>query len=402
MRNFKTFIATALLTASGTSAFAQSLSPAEAEAEKLGYWPQPYTFIQVQGGLSTTFTNDKNFMDLTNPTFSFGVGRMFSPVVGARLHFNGYESSSILHSKANRDVICKYKYKYLTSDVDVMFNLTNLFSKTNRHLVDLYLIGGVGLTYAWDNDRFAEHSALHRGQIQEDVSNAWGKGTNRKDLFSHNVRAGLLVDVNVAKNLSVGVEADVNSLSDRFNSKYNNSDDWMFTGQVSLTYKFGHKPYEKKVVETPVTTQVDYEAEAAARAAAEAAAAAAAKAKALAAQRKAAEEAEATARRNAVLEEHIHFEIRASDPNNDPALAKAVKWAQDHPEKSITVTGYADKGTGNPRINKKYSQQRATKVADALKAQGIAADRIVVKSEGDVVQPHSVNDENRCAIIIGK
>lgn len=64
------------------------------------------------------------------------------------------------------------------------------------------------------------------------------------------------------------------------------------------------------------------------------------------------------------------------------------------------VIGYADKGTGNAAINKKYAQQRAEKVASILNsAYGIAKEDIKVDSKGDTEQPFAENDMNRVAII---
>ena len=68
----------------------------------------------------------------------------------------------------------------------------------------------------------------------------------------------------------------------------------------------------------------------------------------------------------------------------------------------MSITGYADKGTGNARINKKYSQERANKFKDELvKNYGINASRIITDAKGDTVQPFADNDKNRCVIIIG-
>ncbi|MBQ2181779.1 MAG: hypothetical protein II400_05980 [Bacteroidaceae bacterium] len=55
MRIIKTLIAVAALFA-GLTANAQT-SAADLEAQELGYKPYPHWFIQVQGGVGTTFTN---------------------------------------------------------------------------------------------------------------------------------------------------------------------------------------------------------------------------------------------------------------------------------------------------------------------------------------------------------
>jgi outer membrane protein OmpA-like peptidoglycan-associated protein len=66
------------------------------------------------------------------------------------------------------------------------------------------------------------------------------------------------------------------------------------------------------------------------------------------------------------------------------------------------VTGYADVGTGNPKIDLGYSQGRAQNVAKALTDAGIDASRITVDAKGDTVQPFSENDKNRVTIAIAE
>jgi outer membrane protein OmpA-like peptidoglycan-associated protein len=79
-----------------------------------------------------------------------------------------------------------------------------------------------------------------------------------------------------------------------------------------------------------------------------------------------------------------------------------ITFLQTNPETKVTVTGYADAGTGNAKVNQKYSEQRAENVAKALTAAGIDASRITVDAKGDTVQPFSENDKNRVTIAIAK
>ena len=69
----------------------------------------------------------------------------------------------------------------------------------------------------------------------------------------------------------------------------------------------------------------------------------------------------------------------------------------------FTVTGYADKGTGTAKQNKKYAKQRADDVAKKLVEQyGLDAKRLKTDSKGDTVQPFEENDKNRCVIVTGE
>lgn len=377
MRNLKSIIATVVLGLVSLTATAQN-PEADAEAQALGYKPQPYTFIQVQGGVNKVFSPGSKF----NPTFSIGVGRMFSNIIGARLHFNGYETKNGLKS-----IGANYKFKYITGDIDVMVNIFNIFKAKNNRPFELFFIGGIGANYAWKNNEFADivranRNAVSAGTataIQEDISNAWGPNTTRKQLLSHNLRVGLLADFNISRHWSVGVEADLNNVSDRFNSKFNNSNDWLFTAQLSITYKFGQKKVKApEPVPAPVVVPVV--------------------------------EPEPEPAPVPVIIKPINNEIfyliRESDLDSDKiaVIDKVVAWYNENPEKAkvITVDGYADKGTGNPRVNQEYARQRAEKAAKALTDRGIPASQLKVDSHGDTIQPFPENDKNRCVIIVGK
>lgn len=383
MRNFKTLIATAAMALCGVNAMAQNTA-ADAEAQQLGYYPQPYGFVQLQGGMGTTLTN-VNAFKLATPTFSVGVGGMFSHAFGARIHVNGYKSTGGF-KMPNTTAPEKYKYNYINSNVDLMLNVLNLFRKTNKNVFDLYLIGGVGLNYAWDNKEFETLTSTKVPNA--DMSNAWGPSqTPRTSLLGHNLRVGILADFNLSKHFSLGIEVDANSLDDRFNSKYANSDDWMLTGQLSLTYKFGHKkakkaePAPEPVPVVPVPVPVEKKVEPAVVAPVPV--------------------TPAPAVVDEPLKETIFYTIRNTDPDPESVLKKVVAWCKKYPNKTISVDGYADKGTGSAAINVKYAKGRADKVAKRLQELGIPAKQMTVNSYGDKVQPFDENDRNRCVIIVG-
>ena len=68
----------------------------------------------------------------------------------------------------------------------------------------------------------------------------------------------------------------------------------------------------------------------------------------------------------------------------------------------LTVTGYADKETGNPTWNERLSKERAENVKAFLVENGVAEDRITVEWKGDTVKafedPHAPKT-NRCVVI---
>lgn len=376
----KALLAAALL----TTAFA--VQAQEAPENYIGY---PYAFIGLQGGVQETATHTYNNWKLFTPTASVSVGAHFTPVFGARVHVNGIWNKSGYDADW-RHIDATYKYKYVTSDLDAMVNVINLFSKNKYRPLNLYLIGGIGLNYAWDNE---EVSAL-----KPIITTS-----NSKARFSHNFRIGGMVDVKVARNWSVNLEVDANSLSDRYNSKISGSDDWQFTAQLGLTYRFGlpHKvkgdPNSNIFVDPatlgssnvtgqadtgvninpdPVTPPVVVNVP------------------------DSVEEV-----RDVNIRRDIFFEIRETEVSatQQVKLKEVADWLKAHPEATVTVTGYADKGTGQAASNARYAKQRAESVTKLLtKKYGIQASRITTDSKGDIVQPFPTdNDKNRVTIVIG-
>lgn len=379
MRILKSF-----LLAVAVGLFSVSATAQDNKEKELDYKPYPHGFIQLQGGVGTTFTNvplvdagSPFFSDksLISPTASIGAGAFFTPAVGARLHVNAWESKG-----GFRAIEDQYKFNYVNTNADLLINLTNLFSKKKYHTFNLILVGGVGLNYAWNNDDL--DAILATQTPAESTCNAWGEGKSREDLLSHNLRVGLLADINLAKHWSLGVEVDMNSLDDRFNSKYNNSDDWMLTAQLSLTYKFGFKKVKKEAPVAPVVVKKE-------------------EPKPVVVEKKE-EPKPVVVKKEEPLKEVLFYVIRGAEINPEAIINKAAEWGKEYPNKKITVSGYADKGTGNAKINMEYSQLRVDKVVESLKEKGIPASQIESKAYGDTVQPFAENDKNRCVIIEGK
>ena len=132
-----------------------------------------FSYVEAQGGLQLTST-DAPMDKLFTPTAALSFGHYFTPVVGARLHVNAWQSKS---GFVGLDQY--YKWKYVTPDLDLMINLSNLFGSNQSRALNLILLGGVGLNYAWDND---ELKALN--VAPQRVPLAW-----EDNRLSHNLRA---------------------------------------------------------------------------------------------------------------------------------------------------------------------------------------------------------------------
>lgn len=204
---------------------------------------KPYGFVQYQLGAGTTFTNI-SACKLLQPTMTFGVGYMPIPELGIRYNINGFWSEG-----GFKDIDEKYLYKYVTNDFDLLFNMTNIFSKNKMRPLNLYLVAGIGVDYAWDNDI----ANLPLEKVTDNISNKWGNGLDQTDFWGTNFRLGVLADYSINSRWNFGVEVDFNPITDDFNSKFGagKSRDWMMTTQLSLAYKFykkGDKPKDEVVV----------------------------------------------------------------------------------------------------------------------------------------------------------
>ena len=108
----------------------------------------------------------------------------------------------------------------------------------------------------------------------------------------------------------------------------------------------------------------------------------------------------------APLRRDIFFTIRATQvasQENKDKVKEVADYLKKYPNAKVSVTGYADKGTGNATINTNLSQKRAKTVADILKNQyGIDASRITVDYKGHNEQPFAENDKNRVTICIAQ
>ena len=333
----------------------------------------PYNFISVQGGVQGTFTNH-DFTKLLTPQVALSAGRYFNSMVGARIHAQAWQIKGALTEQT-------YKFNAITGDLDLLLNLTNILSPNRAcDKLDWVFILGAGVNYGWDFDEFNKLN-----QTTEFVMNPELCGTKHS---TFNTRFGTQVNLNLSRNFALGLEIDANMKNDEFNLKRNYNPDWQVAALLGLTYKFGQKKVVKPIPGTepepvPVVEEPKPEPKPVVKP-----------------QPK--PEPPKPVVKDEPLKETFFYNIRLSDPDPEARLNKIVSWCNKYPQKKISIKGYADKGTGNPRVNVGYAKARAEKVAKALQDKGIPASRMTVESFGDTVQPFAENDQNRCVIVVGE
>lgn len=368
-----------------TAALALGIMSASAQEQQTIEVFNPHWYIQLQGGAQYTL-GERDFSDLISPNAQVTVGYNFNPIVGARLSVNAWQSKA---GSTIENTEYAWKWKYVAPSVDVTVNLSNLFCgyKANR-LLNVGIFAGVGANIAFDNDEAVNVNnslnALYPGYMRPNADQ-WLRYIWDGTKVRLNGRAGLTADFRVSDRVSVGLEAQANILSDRYNSKKAPNADFYFNALAGVKVALGatHRSQVvepcnrivEKIVEVPKVVEKIVEVPA---------------------------PVSNQIAQVEPLKETFFYAIRLSDPTANATIDKIVAWCNKYPTKGISISGYADKGTGNPKINQGYAKQRADKVAKILQERGIAASRMTVNSYGDTVQPFAENDKNRCVIVVGE
>ena len=369
------------------------ISASAQEADKTVNVFNPHWYVQAQIGGQYTL-GEIGFGKLLSPNAQLGVGYNFNKVVGARLSFNAWQS------KAGQKVISdgatttyKWKWNYIAPMVDATFNLTNLFCEYNpNRLVEVGVFGGIGANIAWGNDeaKDAKEAILATpgsknlegyDKTAMPLENLW---TGSKTRFV--ARVGANVDFRVSDRVKLGVELSANTLSDKYNSKKAGNPDWYFNALVGVKVALG-ETHTTKVIPAPKPVEKIIER---------------------IIEKPAPAPAPKTETKQEAVDENFRRDIFFPIGNSNIAksqttkIAEIVTFMKENPDAKITLTGYADKGTGSAAFNDKIAARRAQTVYNTLAAKGVAKSRMIKKSMGSRVQPFEENDMNRVTICIAK
>ena len=389
---FKSILLSSLLALGCTAASAQ-------EAKTVNVF-NPHGYLQVQIGGQETL-GEIGFGDLLSPNVQVGYGYNFNKVVGARVSLNAWQS------KAGQEFLgqtYKWKWNYVAPMVDATFNLSNLFCGFNpNRLVNVGVFAGIGANIAWGNDEAATAQSNMNTAYTNLINSAYGTGTipaankvaKSDPALSYlwdgskvrlTGRVGANVDFRVSERVSLGLEVSANTLNDRYNSKKAGNADWYFNALVGAKFTLG-KSYTTKTVPAPKPVEKIIER---------------------IIEKPAPAPAPKTETKQEAVEENFRRDIFFPIGNSNIAksqttkIAEIVTFMKENPDAKITLTGYADKGTGSAAFNDKIAARRAQTVYNTLAAKGVAKNRMIKKSMGSRVQPFEENDMNRVTICIAK
>lgn len=384
MKFNKILFVAALSLATCMSAKAQD----EVETE---YVFNPHWNVQVQAGFQHTLGEiDWNKLNSFNGQVTLGYD--WSAVWGARLGINAWQSKAGIPSTENLAQVglkdnLKWKYNYVAPTLDLTMNVSNLIAGFNpNRIVNVSVFAGIGANIGFNNDEAVDIN----NSIVTTYPNLEPNDPNYlRYIWDGNKTRfvgqwGADIDFKCNDRVSIVVEAQWNTLSDHYNSKKAGNADWYFNtlagikinlGKTHSTRSVAKQPCEPQIVEKEVIKEVIKE---------------------VPVEKEIAREK---------LRRDIFFVIRGSEISTAemPKLEEVAAYLNKYPEAKVTITGYADKGTGNAKVNQKYSEARAKMVAETLENKfGIASSRISYSAKGDTEQPYEKNELNRVSICVAE
>jgi len=384
MKTIKFFLAAMLLSFSA-SALAQATYEA---ADGTKYEFKKHAFLNLEGGVQYTLGEAK-FSKLISPNVQLGLGYQFSPVFGARIQANAWQSkggwNGFRPAIGAEPYTNDYKFKYVAPGIDLMFNLSNLFCGWNPNRVfNLTAFLGGGANIAFDNDEANDIAKNLSSLNAYNLDYIWDD--SKVSPFG---RGGLEAAFRLSDAVALTIEGNANILGDKYNSKKAERKlkaDWYFNALVGLKINLG-KSYNKILPPPPAPAPAP---------------------EPVVEPEPIVEPAPAPVVEEVKIEplrRDIFFEINKTiiRDSEKQKVKDVADYLAKYPNAKVQVTGYADAGTGNDKINDRLAAGRADAVVKALKEQyGVAESRISYDSKGSHVQPFAENDLNRVSICIAE
>ena len=367
------------------AALALGLSAQPLSAQKNFKDTYPHSFIGLQGGASWTFYNKTN--DIA-PVGAFQVGGYFNPYVGMRGKVYGWKNKVDLEELGQ-----KLEYKNISTSVDVLVNMSNIIAPEHEVPLDVILFAGGAVDF---------NKAKANPYVTKNVM--W-EGT--KNNVALHVNAGAQLDWKISKHFNVNLEVGGHYLGDRMDNYSQGLGDWQVTTMLGVTYKFKAERKHKSA-NTAVNAMQNYQNNQNADLAHAQQPNAKSEPSPAPAPRPNPQPQKPIAKKVVKVEETNHevfftigsAYVRSAEAQKVKALAQ---WLNEHPDANVTITGYADAGTGSAAVNMNVSKKRANSVAKVLNQKyNISNDRIIVDAKGDTEQPFSENNKNRVVIAVAK
>ena len=380
----KKLILSALMLTATMAGYAQDNAAQDEPQGTTEFVFEPHWFLQLQAGGQLT-TGETKFGDLISPNVQIGIGRQFTPVIGARLAVKAWQGKMGYQEDIQNKLGLEsgYKFTYFAPSIDLLFNLSNAIAGFNpNRAVSFGVLAGVGA-----NIRSKMNEDDYNGLATKLNNATYNPNGNYTPLFENkgatliNGKAGAFLDFRLSDAINLGFEYTFNITGDKYNLKDAGNPDSYHNLLIGLKIALG-KTYSTRFIPAP-KPQIEYVEKIVEKIV----------------------EVEKPAPVVEPLRRDIFFEINKTIIRDSEAskVKDIADYLNAHPTAKVMITGYADAGTGNDKINDRLAKGRADVVVKALKEQyGVAESRISYDSKGSRVQPFADNDSNRVSICIAE
>lgn len=328
-------------------------------------------FISAGVGAEMLFGNNDAHVgvgDRISPTFNVGVGKWFTPVIGVRLQYSGYEAKGArkrfgAYAKGQPDAAGYYdqKFHYMNIHGDALFNLSALIGGYNPNRVYEiipYLGGGFTNNYS---------------------------GVKTRQGFS--VNGGIINKFRVSPAIDINLELGGMMAQNKFDAEIGGKTDFdgVVSATVGVTYRFKNRGFKNTSKCPP---QLISEAELRDL-----------RNRANASDTENQSLKDQLARKSDVVSETVVKNVADITPyavffgigsskiarKEEVNIGYLAEYMKKYPELKVQLFGYADKATGSAAGNQRLSVERAQAVAKVLvEKYGISKDRIALEGEGGV------------------
>lgn len=340
-----------------------------------GFWDN--WFISAGGGGEILFGNHDQlgkFENRISPTFNVALGKWFTPGLGLRMQYSGFQARGYTTDANNGYVVYKttqvagrndykQKFHYMNLHGDVLFNLNALFGGYNpKRVYEIIPYLGAGFTYSYT-----------------------AKPHHQKTMA---VNAGIINRFRVSSALDINIELSGMATEGRFDLEPGGkrSFDATAAATAGLTYHFKQRGFSKaKVVDNSLCESELANIRG--------------KMNKLASENNRLKDELANIKPVKVVETEevmiipdiaphaIFFTIGSAKVSDQEKinLGFFADQIKPFPQMKLKLSGYADSATGSKELNEKLSAKRAEAVAEILeKDYNVDRSRITFEGEGGV------------------
>lgn len=331
-------------------------------------------FVSAGGGAQVYFgDHDRQckFGDRLAPALDIAVGKWFTPGIGVRLMYSGLQAKGAtqkgaLSHSTGVDVpgkgydgywLEKQKFDMGNFHADVLFNFTNLLGGYKERVWNISPYFGIG------------YARVYKSPSAKEVS----------------ANVGLLNTFRLCSALDINLDVRGMYVNDRFDGEGGGRfGEGMWSATIGLTYKFKQRGWNRG--KTIIRREFDNDAINALRRQIDDMSAENARLKQAIADGNKAEERVIV--KKMVAPNLVIFKINKSNLSNEARanlgmLAEVIKSGDS--DVVYTITGYADKGTGNTAGNERLSRERADAVYNCLvKEFGVSKKQLRIDYKGGV------------------